>query len=368
MRSSLRTRLAAVTLALALVGSAAGCGDSGDKNAASEQQPARIALDEHRVAGGDPGVELYLREKRSAAVSRAPEGKVVLFLEPFGVPTAEAFDVPGLSWMDALARAGYDTWALDFRGFGQSSRPPAMGKPPAANPPLTTTAEAVRDLDAAVRYITEQRGVDTISLIGWSWGGVVGGAYAAEHPARVDKLVLHGAMHGFPLPMMTKPLESAPGVPKPLPAYQLAPFALTGDHWKMMMAGRELAAPASIEAVRKVFLAADPMSGDREPPSIRRAMGPMVDLYSIWSDKPVYDAAKITAPVLVIAGDADSFADPTLFCSLTHSPDRREVIIPDATHWALYERNRDVLLSETEKFLGSTRPSTNPDDGARCQR
>lgn len=368
MRNSLGARLGGVTLAVALAAGAASCGGGGDKIAAPKAQPARIVLAEDKVAGGDPGVELYLREKRSTAASPVPNGKVVLFLEPFGVPTASAFDVPGLSWMDSLARAGYDTWAMDFRGFGRSSRPPAMGKPPFANSPLTTTAEAVRDLDAAVRYITKQRGVDQVSLIGWSWGGVVGGVYAAEHPARVDKLVLHGAMHGFSLPMMTEPLESAPGVPKPFPAYQLAPFALTGDHWKMMMAGRALATPASIEAVRKVFLASDPTSGERKPPSIRRAMGPMVDLYSIWIDKPIYDAAKITAPVLVIAGDSDSFADPSLFCSLTHSPDRREVIIPDATHWVLYERNRDVLLSETETFLGSTRSSTNPGEVAGCPR
>lgn len=53
-------------------------------------------------------------------------------------------------------------------------------------------------------------------------------------------------------------------------------------------------------------------------------------------------------------------------CSLTKSPDRREVIIPDATHWVLYERNRDVLLTQTEKSLGSTRRSTPSDDLAKC--
>jgi pimeloyl-ACP methyl ester carboxylesterase len=368
IRISRRTRSAAATMAVALVACAAATGFGGETSAAAQRRPARIVLAEHTVAGGDPGVQLYLREKRSTAGSQAPKGKVVIFLEPFGVPTAKAFDVPGLSWMDSLAQAGYDTWALDFRGMGRSSRPPAMGQPPMANPPLTSTAEAVRDLDAAIRYIAKQRRVDKVSLVGWSWGGVVGGAYAAEHPARVDKLVLHGAMHGFSLPMMTMPLESAPGVMNPLPAYQLAPFDFTLNHWKMMMAGRELATPASIEAVRKVFLASDATSGDRTPPSIRRAMGPMVDLYKIWSDKPIYDATKITAPVLVIAGDLDTFADPTLFCSLTRSRHRREVIIPAATHWALYESNRAILLTETEKFLGRAGQSRHSDDRGRCRQ
>jgi pimeloyl-ACP methyl ester carboxylesterase len=368
---SRRTRLATVTLSFAIVAGTAGCGASADKAAAPPSRPtfkpAPIVLSEHKSAGGDPGVELYLREKRAIQEANLSKGKVVIFLEPLGVPTAKAFDVPGLSWMDSLAGAGYDTWALDFRGFGGSSRPPAMSQPPMANPPLTTTAEAVRDLDAAVSFITKHSGIDTVSLIGWSWGGVVGGAYAAQHPARVDKLVLHGTMYGVSLPIMTKPLESAPGVLRTLPAYQLAPFNLTEDPWKMMMAGRPLATPASIEAVRQVFLAADPTSGTRTPASVRRAMGPMVDLYSIWSEKPIYDATKITAPVLVIAGDADSFADPTLFCSLTNSRDRREVTIPEATHWALYEKNRGVLLSETETFLGATPASSSSPDVAKCK-
>jgi pimeloyl-ACP methyl ester carboxylesterase len=370
---SLPGRLASVTLAVAMVAVTAGCGVSGDKAAAPASQPAPqpspVVLTEHKTAGGDPGVELYLREKRSSAVAQAPKGKVVIFLEPFGVPTAKAFDVPGLSWMDSLAGTGYDTWALDFRGFGQSSRPPAMSQPPMANPPLTSTAEAVRDLDAAVSFITKARGVDAVSLVGWSWGGVVGGAYAAEHPVRVDKLVLDGTMHAFSLPMMTKPLESAPGVMTPLPAYLPVSFDQTTKvHWNMMMAGRPLATPASIEAVSKVFMAADPTSGQRTPPSIRRAMGPMVDLYSIWSNKPIYDATKVTAPVLVIAGDSDIFADKTLFCGLTNSIDRREVTIPQATHWALYETHRDVLLSQTAKFLGAASASTSPADLAKCKK
>jgi pimeloyl-ACP methyl ester carboxylesterase len=369
MRTSLRTRLVPAALAAAMVAGTAGCGASADKSAAPAPQPAPIVLTEHKTAGGDPGVELYLREKRSSTVAQAPKGKVVLFLEPFGVPTASAFDVPGLSWMDSLAGAGYDTWALDFRGFGQSSRHPAMSQKPMANPPLTSTAEAVRDLDAALSFITKQRGVDTVSLVGWSWGGVVGGAYAAEHPARVDKLVLHGAMHSFSLPMMTTPMESTPGVLNRLPAYMKVSFDLTTKvHWNMMMKGRPLATPASIEAVSKVFMAADPTSGQQTPPTIRRAMGPMVDLYSIWSNKAIYDTAKITAPVLVIAGDADIFADKTLFCSLTNSPSRSEVIIPEATHWALYEKNRDVLLRETETFLGAAPASTPSADLAKCKK
>ncbi|HEY9569320.1 MAG TPA: alpha/beta hydrolase, partial [Thalassobaculum sp.] len=40
------------------------------------------------------------------------------------------------SWADALCAAGFDVWALDFLGFGDSERWPAMAGPAAAQPPL----------------------------------------------------------------------------------------------------------------------------------------------------------------------------------------------------------------------------------------
>jgi hypothetical protein len=36
------------------------------------------------------------------------------------------------------------------------------------------------------------------------------------------------------------------------------------------------------------------------------------------------------------------------------------VVVPDATHWLLYEQHRDVLLSETQALLGRTTTSTPP--------
>lgn len=360
MRIATRTRHAAVTMAFALVACAAVTGVSVETSSAAAPPPAPVAT-ERLVPGGDSGVMLNLDQKKLATLSPVPEGKVVLFLEPFGVPTAKAFDVPGLSWMDSLSKAGYDTWALDVRGFGKSTRAPAMDQPPMANPPMTSTAEAVRDVDAAVRYITAQRGVTKVSLVGWSWGGTVAGAYAAEHPSLVDNLVLYGAMNAFsmekkPFDMLGLELTPGSGVLKKLPAYALAEFDKTSlGHWNLMMdstvAGRALATAESIDAVRKVFMASDSTTGDRNPPSIRRAMGPMVDLYDAWTNKAVFDASKITAPVLVIRGDADFFADPNLIGSLTGASYKREVVIPDATHWMLYEQHRDVLLNETQALL-----------------
>ena len=48
-----------------------------------------------------------------------------------GTPAEVAFDVPqpDYSWMAFLARAGFDTFAMDTTGYGRSIRPAAMNDP-----------------------------------------------------------------------------------------------------------------------------------------------------------------------------------------------------------------------------------------------
>lgn len=318
----------------------------------SAKVSTRVVLTEHKIPGIDHGIELYLREKANADRQHFSKDNVVLLLEPFSVPSAEAFDVPGYSWMEELAKEGYDAWALDFRGFGKSTRPAAMEKPPLENPPVVQATDAIKDVEAAVEYIRKTRKIDRVNIIGWSWGGVVAGMYAAGHPEKVNKLVLYGAMHGFSLPSMVKPLEEGPGVLKSkLPSYQLVTFDMIIHHWHMMMKNHDLASKEAFEAVGKVFMGSDPTSVSRQPNSIRRPMGPLIDLYYIWSNKPIFDAARIKASVLLIRGDADLFADATFFDKLTGAARKKEVIIKDATHWVLYEKNRHQLLSETAHFL-----------------
>lgn len=325
---------------------------STDTTAGANAKPARITLREHKIPGLDQQVELYLREKVLDDRQSFRADDLVLFLEPFGVPSAEAFDVPGYSWMEDLAKRGFDTWALDFRGFGKSTRPVAMDKPPSDNFPVVRASDSIKDVDAAVEYITKLRKVNKVHIVGWSWGGVVASMYAAEHPEKVNKLVLYGAMHGFKLPSMTEPMEEKPGTLKAkLPAYQLATYSMTLHHWHMMMNGRQLASEKALAAVGNVFNESDPSSRNRQPNSIRRPMGPLVDLYYIWSDRPIFEAAKIKSPTLLIRGDADFFADPTFLGKLTGTSQKKEVVIKDATHWVLYEKNRDQLLWETASFL-----------------
>src|SRR5579862_10009560 len=79
-------------------------------------------------------VEIYVRERlRPGSVLRSPSaaGRVVLFVHGAGTPAEVAFDVPyqDYSWMNYLAEAGFDVFAMDTTGYGRSTRPAPMNDP-----------------------------------------------------------------------------------------------------------------------------------------------------------------------------------------------------------------------------------------------
>jgi pimeloyl-ACP methyl ester carboxylesterase len=197
-------------------------------------------------------------------------------------------------------------------------------------------------------------------LIGWSYGSTVAGKYAAENPDNVHKLILLGAMHAFPLPVMTKQFENKdkPGAINPaLPAYQVITPDAALHHWHMMAQGRDLFTPDTFAAVRDMLAASDPTTSERTPPAIRRPMGPLVDLFDIWNNRPLYDATKIKAPTLVIYGRLDIFAEVGLATKLTGSKAASEIAIPEATHW--FSTRKAARACWMKRMLSS------PDDWGR---
>jgi pimeloyl-ACP methyl ester carboxylesterase len=77
---------------------------------------------------------IYVREvvrADTALGSGTLANRVVLFVHGAGTPAEVSFDVPyqDYSWMEYLARAGFDTFAMDTTGYGRSHRPAAMNDP-----------------------------------------------------------------------------------------------------------------------------------------------------------------------------------------------------------------------------------------------
>ncbi|PEN96676.1 alpha/beta hydrolase [Bacillus cereus] len=315
------------------------------------KKTSRIIKEEYKIPQEDE--TLYLLHKSVNTQKQYTSDEIILFLEPFSVPTAEAFDVSNYSWMDEYAKKGYDTWAMDFRGFGQSSRPKEMSEAPNLNKPVVHVEDATKDVETVVNWIKSKRSIKKVHLVGWSYGGVVAGNYAILHAKDINKLVLYGYMHGFTLPMMTEPFESPlqKGEFNPhAPSYQTVDFDKGMHHWHMMMGEKKIVTNEAVDSVKDVFLHSDPMS-EKNKDIIRRPMGPLEDLYSIWHNRPLYDASQITSPVLIIYGEDDVFADRDMLAKLTGTKQKKEVVIPNATHWAVYEKNRHVLWKEVLNFI-----------------
>ena len=157
---------------------ASGCvSHSGGGHGAGMHHPgemmARVVMEEFRVTS-DPGIQIYVRNKRPAGVTQFTADKTVVYVHGATYPSETAFDLKldGFSWMDYMAQRGYDVYLLDVRGYGQSTRPPQMDKPAKDSPPFGGTIEAMRDVDAVVEFVKKRNGISKMNLLAWSWGDI----------------------------------------------------------------------------------------------------------------------------------------------------------------------------------------------------
>jgi len=91
----------------------------------------KIVTEEMMIPSDTAGIKLFVRNKRRADMTSFSSEKTVLFVAGSTYPASTSFDLPlaGVSWMDHLAGEGYDTWLVDIRGYGNSTRPPEMAVP-----------------------------------------------------------------------------------------------------------------------------------------------------------------------------------------------------------------------------------------------
>jgi pimeloyl-ACP methyl ester carboxylesterase len=157
---------------------------SGPVHAASK---AKINTETFFVDASDPGIKLHVRNKHLSGKKGFQPDKIVLFVHGASYPSETMFDIalPGGSWMDYAADRGYDTYLVDIRGYGGSTRPASMDVPPDQNQPFATTADAIKDVGSAVDFILKRRNVGKISLVGWSWGTTIMGAFTAQNNNKV---------------------------------------------------------------------------------------------------------------------------------------------------------------------------------------
>jgi pimeloyl-ACP methyl ester carboxylesterase len=321
-------------------------------------QPPAVVAETFWVAARDPGVTLHVREKRPEGVASFGPERIVLFVHGATYPSETGFDLAldSMSWMDFVAQRGWDVYATDIRGYGRSTRPPEMDRPPGQGAPIVNTGVAVRDVGAVVDWIRSRRGVPRISLVGWSWGTTITGAYTAENPSAVERLVLYA-----PLWLLKDPPPI--GGEGPLGTYR----TVTRDAARQRgIRGipparvQEISPDAAFEVWWARTLATDPVGAAQDPPVLRAPNGVIEDLRNYWmAGRPRYDPGKITVPTLLILAEWDMdtplYMAQALFERLTAAPRKRLVVIGEGTHAIALEKNRGQLFREVQLFLEEPR-------------
>jgi len=321
--------------------------------AALAQQPPLVSED--MMVPSDPGIEVFVRNKRPADMTTFRPERTVLFVHGSTFPAHTGFDLKlgGFSWMDYIAARGYDVYLLDLRGFGKSTRPKEMAEKPDANPPLVRGDVALKDVDAVVDFVRKRRGISRLNVIGHSWGTSLMATYATQHPDKVERVVLYAAVWLRQIPSLIRAGAGPLGAYREVTVEQTRARRFTGIPENKKA---DIFPPGWFEAWAEATWATDPVGAKKSPPVLRAPNGSVQDSLDFWSaGKAYYDPAKITAPVLLVHGEWDSdtprYMSQALFPLLTNSPGKRYVELPEGTHVIYMEKNRLMLFEAAQAFL-----------------
>jgi branched-chain amino acid transport system substrate-binding protein len=310
-----------------------------------------VAEETFLVPFGTSGLRLFLRHLPTAQHSTGAK-KVVLFVHGASFPSAlaAAFPFGGHSWMEDLSEGGFEAWALDFMGYGGSDRYPQMSDSVKSGAPLLRAEEASEQIEVATRFICDKEQVEKISIIAHSWGTLPSGLFATRQPNLLDRLVMFGPVtQRHEQPDKDSAIEAAP-------AWNVTIEAQRKRFYGYVPAGENpVLAASDMARWGPAYLASDPNSAKRSPPSVRVPYGPLADVDFAWSGNFPYDPAKIRVPVLIIRGEWDKVTRNEdahwLYDSLRNAPIKRDVVISRGTHVMHLEASRFQLYREVQTFL-----------------
>ena len=221
------------------------------------------------------GIEIYYEEHGD------PKAEPVLLIMGFtGNAAAWAPQIPALA-------ARYHVIAFDNRGAGRSAQPEG---------PYT-----MRQMAADAAGVLDQCGITSAHIIGASMGGMIAQEFALQYPGRVRTLVLACTTPGGPHSAGYEEMKAASAE-----LWEVEDLAAAMTPERMQQNMLELFTPEFIANPGPGF-AQFAGAALQYPPTLTGMRGQMRAIL----DHDTYDRLpRITAPTLVIAGDADPLVLP----------------------------------------------------------
>ncbi|MSP49721.1 MAG: alpha/beta fold hydrolase [Alphaproteobacteria bacterium] len=290
---------------------------------------------EHWTRKGN--VRLFLWEKPAA--NDAERKGTILFVHGSSMASTPTFDLqvpgqPDASAMDWFARRGFDTWCVDFEGYGRSDKHRDI---------TADIATGADDLEAASDYILAARGSGPILMHGISAGALRAALFAKRRPERVRRLALDAFVWtgrgSRTLEQRRKKLpEYLAGTRRPIDRATVATI-LSRDH------------PGTADEATETAFADAILALDDSIPN-----GTYIDM---CRNLPIVEPEDITVPTLLMRGQWDGIAavdDLLAFFARLPNPDKQFAVMPGISHASFQMKNRAIAYHQLHAFFTQPDP------------
>ncbi len=299
----------------------------------TEASPGEIWSSEYWANKGSTRLNLW--RKRVGTPKAGEQPLPILFLvhgSSNSTRTSYDLSVPGkgeYSMMNTFAGYGYDVWTMDHDGYGYSD---SSGN-------NSDIASGVEDLRAAWPAVAKETGQQKMHMYGTSSGAIRAGAFAQEHPERVDRLVMSAFTYkGTGSPEIARRAARADELRanprrKRDAAMIRSIFTRDGHAW------------STDPAVPEAIIAGEMKHGDTIP------TGTYLDMAV---NLPKVDPKRVLCPVLMLRGEHDGNStneDLIDFYTQLANADRQFVILPHTAHSPGYSKNRHLMYYAVRNFL-----------------
>lgn len=287
---------------------------------------------EYWAPKGDVRLYLYRKRRQAPRPEEAPL-PTVLFVHGSSLAGRTTYDlqVPGAgeySMMNVFAAAGFDTWTMDFEGYGRS--PLGSGN--------ADIHQGVADLLAALPVVQSRTGQPRIHLYGESSGALRAAAFASVYPEHVGRLVLTA----FTYTGRGSPTLAQRG--RQLEYYRTHRWRRRDRAMIESIFTRDR--PGTTDPrVAAAVVASELPYGERVP------TGTYLDM---TAHLPLVQPEQLSVPTLLMRGQYDGIAtvaDLQDFFARLANADRQFIIIPNAAHAIGMSINRELLWYATLAFL-----------------